>query len=413
MPSFSEAFAKARKEGKKTFEWNGKSYSTQLKGEGNNKGGYRDNKPKFRSRNDEMVAEQESKPKKPIAKKRGPETGRFSEPKQKSLEQHSDNTRVAKQPIEQRRKYEGEKPKGFLEETWDNITNFLDKNRPGIFVGRPFRGSEEDARKVGYRTRVDESGNVVPVTYPVASKDSVYHTNPITGERTLDRTQIARGQMERYGITEEQTRNKGYITRKAYEYSTPYGYNIDQTIENAIRGNRVMDPETMLPTGNKNETPVSDKIRETIFDVAGMLGKDIHLEQYKPVPSKTRADLRNLYFGYPTQYGTIEVTDQTPSKGQFEQGYGFRFKDKNPFYNPEFNSLQSGEHRQIKDGYNMGAHGISKSDDGSYVAYYDKWDINPLTPIPGLREIMPGNMDFLGTPFELYDRKPIKKKKKK
>lgn len=33
MSSFSEAFDKARKEGKKTFEWNGKSYSTQLKGE--------------------------------------------------------------------------------------------------------------------------------------------------------------------------------------------------------------------------------------------------------------------------------------------------------------------------------------------------------------------------------------------
>lgn len=39
MPSFSEAFAKARKEGKKVFEWNGKSYSTQLKGEGGNRGG--------------------------------------------------------------------------------------------------------------------------------------------------------------------------------------------------------------------------------------------------------------------------------------------------------------------------------------------------------------------------------------
>ena len=39
MSSFSEAFAKARKEGKKTFKWNGKSYSTQLKGEGGNRGG--------------------------------------------------------------------------------------------------------------------------------------------------------------------------------------------------------------------------------------------------------------------------------------------------------------------------------------------------------------------------------------
>ena len=39
MSSFSEAFAKARKEGKKIFEWNGKSYSTQLKGEEGNRGG--------------------------------------------------------------------------------------------------------------------------------------------------------------------------------------------------------------------------------------------------------------------------------------------------------------------------------------------------------------------------------------
>lgn len=38
MSSFSKAFAKARKEGKKTFEWNGKSYFTQLKGEGSNRG---------------------------------------------------------------------------------------------------------------------------------------------------------------------------------------------------------------------------------------------------------------------------------------------------------------------------------------------------------------------------------------
>lgn len=39
MSSFSEAFAKARKEGKKIFEWNGKSYFTKLKGEESNRGG--------------------------------------------------------------------------------------------------------------------------------------------------------------------------------------------------------------------------------------------------------------------------------------------------------------------------------------------------------------------------------------
>lgn len=41
MPSFSQAFSEARKAGKKTFTWNGKLYSTAMKGEGQtgNRGG--------------------------------------------------------------------------------------------------------------------------------------------------------------------------------------------------------------------------------------------------------------------------------------------------------------------------------------------------------------------------------------
>lgn len=120
MPSFSEAFAKARKEGKKVFEWNGKSYSTKLKGEESNRGGSRDNKPKFRSRNDEIEAERESKPKKPIAKKSSPKTGRFSEPKQKSLEQRSDNTQVAKSQAV---------PKHVIPKTREAQTRFAEQQR--------------------------------------------------------------------------------------------------------------------------------------------------------------------------------------------------------------------------------------------------------------------------------------------
>lgn len=41
MPSFSQAFSEARKAGKKTFTWNGKLYTTAMKGEGQtgNRGG--------------------------------------------------------------------------------------------------------------------------------------------------------------------------------------------------------------------------------------------------------------------------------------------------------------------------------------------------------------------------------------
>ena len=42
MPSFSQAFSEARKAGKKTFTWNGKLYTTAMKGEGQtgNRGGH-------------------------------------------------------------------------------------------------------------------------------------------------------------------------------------------------------------------------------------------------------------------------------------------------------------------------------------------------------------------------------------
>lgn len=46
MASFKEAFAKARKDGKQTFEWNGKSYNTKMKGEDD--GGKRTTRPKAR-----------------------------------------------------------------------------------------------------------------------------------------------------------------------------------------------------------------------------------------------------------------------------------------------------------------------------------------------------------------------------
>jgi hypothetical protein len=49
----------------------------------------------------------------------------------------------------------------------------------------------------------------------------------------------------------------------------------------------------------------------------------------------------------------------------------------------------------------MGNFGASIDNSGK-KAYYDKWDINPLTKIEGL-EWLP-NLDFFGTSFELYDK---------
>ena len=105
MPSFNQAFAEARKAGKKTFTWNGKLYSTALKGEGQtgNRGGSSNGKREraFRSRNEEM--EEEGR-KKPIVKKRKPETVDLPEPQMKGLEQRADNTQVYKpQPVKKKK----------------------------------------------------------------------------------------------------------------------------------------------------------------------------------------------------------------------------------------------------------------------------------------------------------------------
>lgn len=190
MSSFSEAFAKARKEGKKTFEWNGKSYSTKLKGEENNRGGARDNKPKFRSRNDEIEAERESKPKKPIAKKSSPKTGRFSEPKQKSLEQRSDNTRVARPQAV---------PKHVIPKTREAQTRFAEQQRETKphEIGRKMRQAINESpalaladkymrSKVTHRGTQYEDGDIPIGQYNVLSDQNQYIWDNIQGVLQTD-----------------------------------------------------------------------------------------------------------------------------------------------------------------------------------------------------------------------------------
>ena len=104
MPSFSQAFSEARKAGKKTFTWNGKLYTTAMKGESQtgNRGGSSNGKRErvFRSRNDEM--EEEGR-KKPIVKKSKPRAIDLPEPQMRGLEQRADNTRTYKpQPVKKK-----------------------------------------------------------------------------------------------------------------------------------------------------------------------------------------------------------------------------------------------------------------------------------------------------------------------
>lgn len=112
----------------------------------------------------------------------------------------------------------------------------------------------------------------------------------------------------------------------------------------------------------------------------GALGSNMPADKY-------RADLKNLYFGYPIKNGTIEVnTDyNTFAKGKPKYGYAFRFADKMPFKTEKvyFDQLSKENPKvAIADGAQMGKHSVSLSPDGRYKSYYDEWDIHPLSFIP-------------------------------
>lgn len=289
---------------------------------------------------------------------------------------------------------------------------------------KPFVGSEEEARKRGYEYYMEskDSEYAMPVSYPVTIKRDTVIT-PMIAEidgqkipffhrevKTPSKREVAKNQMENHGITQEHAQDKSKTSRTLYRKAPAYSYNVFQLIDNMRYGQDVMDEETMQPVKGDIDTSRYQKTVDGIIKVASAIGLDDQkvsmlrtLSKPSTKPSKTRADLRNLYFGYPVQNGTIEVSDYDGmGKGKFENEYAFRFKNKEPFTNPAYKSVGNGQVVPIADGYNMGRHTISRSDDGSYTSYYDNWDLNPMTI---LSESKSGNLSFMGKGFDLYDRK--------
>lgn len=277
---------------------------------------------------------------------------------------------------------------------WGDLGNFIGRVNP--FTRRPYKGTEEEARQLGYKHYTTNGFTRYPVSYS------------IEGSENMNAQQLAQAQLDEYGITEEQVRDKSPMQNLAYQYSPGYGYNILRMGENMIRGNKVRED------GQRNtetiETPVADKITSKVADALDFMGfdktaSDLRESNTYPVnESAQRNDISNLYFGYPMNGNTLRVSPRTETgKGHKpENGYFFEFTNANHIYqDPAYREAVPGGAGVQAKGENMGNWSASIDANGK-KAYYDDWDLNPFTKIPGLHWLP--NMNFMGTNYELYGK---------
>lgn len=275
-----------------------------------------------------------------------------------------------------------------------NLVNFIGNANP--FHERAYKGTEEEARQLGYKYYTPNGFTRHPVDYS------------IEGSENMNAQQLAQAQLDKYGITSEQVRDKSPMQNLVYQYSPGYGYNIFRLGENIIRGNKVRDK------GQRNteiiETPVADKISNKIANVFDSIGfndtaNDLRASTtYDINESAQRNDISNLYFGYPMNGNTLKISPYTETGrgNKPEHGYFFEFTNANHIYNdPAYENAVSGGASVQAEGENMGNWSASINNNGKKV-YYDKWDINPFTKIRGLQWLP--NMNFMGTSYELYGK---------
>lgn len=288
-----------------------------------------------------------------------------------------------------------------FEYLWDrtkDAVNFIQRKIPGLsfFVNAPYEGSEEEARKLGYKHYTTDGFTRKPVDYSVPDQEG------------MPAQKRAQAQLDKYGITSEQTRDKSPFAKWVYEYSPGHGYNVFRLIENSVKGNKIRENGKRVL--NTQPTPMADTFSDfaaEVFDYAGNpeMAQEMRAQKgYSIGESANRNDLSNLYFGYPMQGKSLRISERTETgKGNKpDQGYFYEFANDGHIYNdPAYRQATLGGGGVEATGENMGTWGASIDSEGN-KAYYDLWDINPLTAIPGLKHL--GNVDAIGTGFELYGK---------
>ena len=182
-------------------------------------------------------------------------------------------------------------------------------------------------------------------------------------------------QLKETGITDEQLQNRNFIQERLSNNLAPVGYEqiVNRLIEAVIKNNK-----DFSNTSNRRE------------------------------------DAFNLYMGKPQRYNTFSTSNYIPSRSK-EKNITYYKLNNEDFEKDMFNLVnEEGIEKYIKfivdndlPSAREGVMGkffpsLGEDNNGKYIAYYDKWNINPLNlhiPIIG-KEI---STDF-GKPFEIYDR---------
>jgi hypothetical protein len=208
------------------------------------------------------------------------------------------------------------------------------------------------------------------------------------GQTFHEQVKRAKKEMEIYGITTEQSATyKPILSDLIYEgvYPTFYTYNIK----------KITVGDSVIPI---------DKIFEMSANIIDGR-KDKRRTKYN-----SREDAWRLYLGLRQTHDTFGISDYKPSKG-IEKKYYFQIKNfwesmQNSYggdgrimikelLSNIHNGIRIPEPRDIKVmlRYIMGA---GKDGDGSYISYYDRWDVDKI--------FLEGKNGFIGKPFEIYDR---------
>jgi hypothetical protein len=136
-----------------------------------------------------------------------------------------------------------------------------------------------------------------------------------------------------------------------------------------------------------------------------------------------RKALLDLSMGQPVReeaIGALSVSDYRPSSSTDNDSPYLRSKatedeivynyladpDSIDFLNERINDSSDGKFLSVGGGV-LGNYTVSRGEDenGTYLSYYDVWDLNPAEKIPGVRDVVDGAQSLAGiNPPEVYGR---------
>lgn len=212
---------------------------------------------------------------------------------------------------------------------------------------------------------------------------------------------VAAKELEEKGITNfQRTAYKPGISESLEKNIMPYSYS------GAGTGSLLEDIERIA---TDMESPVEARDKKRVEDLQ-RIGKMSHEHALGMVQS--RRDAWRLYLGLPQEHGTFGISDFKPEHGHDDiyyyklEHFLDRFAEYGEWYGKttiqrlvETADNANGKPVQIIDYYSgvMGTFTLTKGKDehGSYVSYYDRWNLEGSTE---------GGAGVVGKPFEIYDR---------